>query len=573
MALAQINTTVGDLDGNAGKIIAWTQKARDEKADIVSFPELSVTGYPPEDLLFKPGFVDDNVAALKKIAAATGDIISVVGFVDRIKKQLFNAAAVISRGKVLGVYRKTVLPNYGVFDEMRYFSPGQVFPVFSLGSTAFGVNICEDIWHLEGPAKFQACHGARLIININASPYHMGKGEERLEILKKQARTHQVFISYTNLVGGQDELVFDGQSLLIDDQGKMVACSKAFCEDLLVSDISVPACSRKPHLKAVLAKEDKPSLEKRACPARPCPEEEVYGALVLGVKDYALKNGFQKIVLGLSGGIDSGLVAAIACDALGPDHVLGVLMPSKFNAPESTEDAVLLAKNLGMKTAQVPIQRIFESYLDMLQDVFAGAEWDTTEENLQARIRGNILMAFSNKFGYLAVNTGNKSEVSSGYCTLYGDMAGGFGVIKDVPKTLVYKLAEYRNKMSGREVIPRRIFTKAPSAELRPNQKDSDSLPPYDILDPVLKLYVEEDKVLSQIVAQGVEEKLASRVVRMVDFNEYKRRQAAPGIKITPKAFGRDRRMPITNKYRQQVSGYKNIARHESAKARKHEKT
>ncbi|MFA5039128.1 MAG: NAD+ synthase [Candidatus Omnitrophota bacterium] len=550
IALAQINVTVGDLTGNAARIIEWTAKAAARQADIISFPELAVTGYPPEDLLFKPGFIDDNIAALKKIAGATGDIVSIVGFADRHGKKLFNAAAVISRGKIRGVYRKAFLPNYGVFDEMRYFESGNAFPVFCIGKTAFGVNICEDIWHLRGPAGIQAYRGARLIININASPYHMGKGEQRGEILKRQARRHKVYISYTNLVGGQDELVFDGQSLLVDDKGRTVACASAFSEEMLFSDIPVPVSKKSSGIKMGRIREKKTPLEKRKNPAGKSPEEEVYGALVLGLKDYAAKNGFRKIVLGLSGGIDSSLVAAIACDSIGAGNVLGVLMPSDFTSPESNEDAGLLAARLGMKTARVPIQKIFETYLEMLAGVFAGASRDTTEENLQARIRGNILMAFSNKFGYLAVNTGNKSEVSSGYCTLYGDMAGGFGVIKDVPKTLVYRLAEYRNTIQGNPVIPARVLSKPPSAELRPNQKDSDSLPPYDILDPVLKLYVEEDKILSEIVAAGVQEQLASGVVRMVDCNEYKRRQAAPGIKITPKAFGRDRRMPITNKYR-----------------------
>ena len=550
IALAQINPTVGDLKGNAEKIIAWMGKARSAGADLVSFPEMAVTGYPPEDLLFKARFIDDNLAAVKEIARASADTVAVVGFVDKEKDRIYNAAAVLSGGKVRGVYRKAFLPNYGVFDEMRYFASGEKFPVFGLGRTVFGVNICEDIWHLDGPAGIQAYRGARLIVNINASPYHMGKGEMRQGILKKQARRHGVFISYANLVGGQDELVFDGQSLIIDDKGRVVASGKAFEEDLLVADMDVPASAKRPAAAFSGRQQEKlprPRLDVRSPMTL---EEEVYGALVLGLKDYVVKNGFKKIVLGLSGGIDSSLVAAIGCDAIGSQNVLGVLMPSAYTSPESGEDARVLAQQLGIKAFEVPIQGILESYLDKLKDVFAGARPDTTEENLQARIRGNILMAISNKWGVLAVNTGNKSEVSCGYCTLYGDMAGGFGAIKDVPKTLVYRLAAYKNKAAGRVVIPERVFTKAPTAELRPNQKDADTLPPYDVLDPVLKFYVEEDKGIREIVAAGIDEKLAASVVRMVDFNEYKRRQSAPGIKITPRAFGRDRRMPITNKYR-----------------------
>ncbi len=550
IALAQVNPVVGDLAGNVAKISAWTQKALGAGADIVSFPELCITGYPPEDLLFKPRFIDDNLAALKTAARSTGDIAAVVGFVDRKKNRIYNAAAVLSRGRIVDVYHKAFLPNYGVFDEMRYFAAGDIFPVFGLGRTSFGVNICEDIWHMDGPAGIQAYRGARLIVNINASPYHMGKGEMRRRILKKQARHNGVFIAYTNLVGGQDELVFDGQSLVVDNKGRVVAQGRAFEEELLVCDVELPAASRKPAIMIAGAGEDKPPLGPHVVVPPNTIEEEVYGALVLGLKDYALKNGFKKIVLGLSGGIDSSLVAAMAADAIGSENVLGVLMPSIYTSQESGEDARLLAQNLNIKTAEIPIQKILEAYLAELGGVFAGKAPDIAEENLQARIRGNIIMAISNKFGYLAVNTGNKSEVSCGYCTLYGDMAGGFGAIKDVPKTLVYRLAEYKNRVTGRKTIPGRVLTKAPTAELRPNQKDADTLPSYDVLDPVLRLYVEEDKGIQEIVAAGIDEKLAAGIVRMVDFNEYKRRQSAPGIKISPKAFGKDRRMPITNKYR-----------------------
>ncbi|MBI5873694.1 MAG: NAD+ synthase [Candidatus Omnitrophica bacterium] len=550
IALAQINVTVGDLSANADKIITFAQKAAIEGADIVSFPELAVTGYPPEDLLFKQQFIDDNIKTLGRIARAIGDIVAVVGFADKGKKAIFNAAAVMYQGKIRGVYRKAFLPNYGVFDEKRYFSSGEDFPVFGLGRTIFGVNICEDIWHLEGPAGVQAYKGAKLITNINASPYHMGKWRMREDILKRQARKNKVFISYANLVGGQDELVFDGSSLIVDDKGRVVARAGAFSEELLVCDIEVPESKKRSKIILKSISENKPALC-GAVLARPKGEvQEVYDALVLGLKDYILKNGFKKVVLGLSGGIDSSLVASIAADAIGPENVVGVLMPTVFTSIESKEDAQALAKNLKVEYKVIPIQDIFDKYLEKLKPVFEGSQPNVAEENLQARIRGNIIMALSNKFGYLALNTGNKSEVSCGYCTLYGDMAGGFGVIKDVPKTLVYKLCVYKNEKEGRQVIPKRVFEKPPTAELKPDQKDSDTLPEYALLDKVLKLYVEEDRSLGDIVRAGVNEDVVSRVIYMVDSNEYKRRQSAPGIKITPKAFGRDRRMPITNRYR-----------------------
>jgi NAD+ synthase (glutamine-hydrolysing) len=550
IAMAQINVTVGDLSANADKIITFAQKAAIAGADIVSFPELAVTGYPPEDLLFKQQFIDDNIKTLGRIARAIGDIVAVVGFADKGKKAIFNAAAVMYQGKIRGVYRKAFLPNYGVFDEKRYFSSGEAFSVFRLGRTIFGVNICEDIWHLEGPAGVQAYKGAKLIVNINASPYHMGKWRMREDILKRQARKNKVFISYTNLVGGQDELVFDGASLIVDDKGKVVARAGAFSEELLVCDIEVPGSKKRSKVILKSISENKPALSGGVL-ARPKDEvQEVYDALVLGLKDYISKNGFKKVVLGLSGGIDSSLVASIAADAIGPENVVGVLMPTVFTSIESKEDAEALAKNLKVEYKVIPIQDTFDKYLEKLKPVFEGRQPNVAEENLQARIRGNIIMALSNKFGYLALNTGNKSEVSCGYCTLYGDMAGGFGVIKDVPKTLVYKLCAYKNNKEGRQVIPKRVFEKPPTAELKPDQKDSDTLPEYVLLDKVLKLYVEEDKSLGDITRAGVNEDVVSRVIYMVDSNEYKRRQSAPGIKITPKAFGRDRRMPITNRYR-----------------------
>ena len=550
IALAQVNATVGDLTGNAQKVITWVKKASAQGADMISFPELVITGYPPEDLLLKTQFVSDNLREVKRVVKEVGDIVAVVGFVNRKSKGLYNAAAVIHKGKIKGIYHKTLLPNYGVFDEKRYFIRGNLFPVFGIGKTAMGVNICEDIWHMNGPVGMEAYEGARLIVNINASPYYMGKVFLREKILKTQAKKHKVFVSYTNLVGGQDELVFDGQSMVIDDQGRVVARARAFEEQLLCIDLDVPCSLKRVRVFLKNIPEDKPFLEKLMIAKIKDEAEEVYGALTLGLRDYIVKNGFKKVVLGLSGGIDSSLVASIAVDSVGRENVFGVSMPSAFTSIESKEDAQGLAKNLGIEFKTIPIQEIFEKYLDVLKEAFGSKSPDVTEENLQARIRGNILMALSNKFGFLALNTGNKSEVSCGYCTLYGDMAGGFGVIKDVPKTLVYKLAEYKNRKEGREVIPLRVFKKAPSAELRPNQKDSDTLPEYSLLDRVLKLYVEEDKSLSEIVRTGIKEDVISRVIGMVDLNEYKRRQAPPGIKITPKAFGKDRRMPITNRYR-----------------------
>lgn len=549
IALAQVNFVVGDLSGNREKIVAWVKKAEAEKADIVSFPEMAITGYPPEDLLLKTQFVRDNIAEMKNAVRCVGDIAAVIGFVDKKGKALYNAAAIACRGKLRAVYHKVLLPNYGVFDEKRYFESGKNFPVVGVGQHVIGFNICEDIWHLNGPVKKQACQGARLIVNINASPYHMGKGLMRQKILQKQARANHVFVSYVNLVGGQDELVFDGSSMVIDDKGRVVALAQAFKEELLITDISLESSKKKARVFLKDYCLDKPVLALNKIPEDKDAIEEVYCALVLGLKDYIGKNNFKKVVLGLSGGIDSSLVAALASDAIGAENVVGVSMPSGFTSDASKEDAQRLAYNLGMEFKTIPIQGIFEKYLDLFKEVFFSRAADITEENLQARIRGNIIMALSNKFGFLALNTGNKSEVSCGYCTLYGDMAGGFGVIKDVPKTLVYRLSAYKNKKDGREIIPKRVFDKAPTAELRPNQKDSDSLPEYDLLDRVLKLYVEEDKSVAEMTRNGIPENIALRVVRLVDLNEYKRRQAPPGIKITPKAFGKDRRMPITNRY------------------------
>lgn len=552
ICIAQINCTVGDLTGNTRKVVEYLQKAKAAGADIVSFPELAITGYPPEDLLLKESFVADNLDALKQITKAVGDIVAIVGFVDKSGSGLYNAAAVIYKGEVKGVCHKELLPNYGVFDEKRYFKPGKDSRIFKLGEFIFGVNVCEDIWHTEGPLCAQAALGAKLIININSSPYHAGKVKEREDIVKSQAKANNVVVSYANLVGGQDELVFDGQSMVVDNAGKVLARAEAFKEDIVVIDVDVSTDKTDlsksvivvsetytPKNKSALVKKDIRPLELTA---------EIYQALLLGLKDYVLKNGFKKVVIGMSGGIDSALVAVLAADALGKDNVIGVYMPTRYSSNQSEVDAKAVCANLGIKFTAISIDHIFKIYLMSLEPHFAGAAKNITEENVQARIRGNILMALSNKFGYLVLTTGNKSEMSTGYATLYGDMAGGFAVIKDVPKTLVYKLVLYRNSVN--EVIPESVITKAPTAELRPNQKDQDTLPSYDMLDKILKEYVEEDKGYDEIVAMGFDKVTVSKVLNMVDGSEYKRRQSPPGIKITPKAFGRDRRMPITNKYK-----------------------
>ncbi|HID95543.1 MAG TPA: NAD+ synthase [Candidatus Latescibacteria bacterium] len=552
IAMAQINTTVGDLEGNFEKIREYVRKAKDLQVDVASFPELAITGYPPEDLLLKPRFVQDNLRQLERLARSIEDIVVVVGFVDRLGTEIYNAAAIIHKGEICGVYHKMLLPNYGVFDEKRYFNPGQRPLIFKTDGVVFGVNICEDIWHEDGPTRRQASLGASLILNINASPYHAGKIKEREDIVSRQARDNRVFITYTNLVGGQDELVFDGQSMVVDDEGKTIARAEPFKEDLLVIDLNVPPTLRETKGAITIAKEfpeERPPLPEREVRELE-PVEEIYQALVLGLKDYVSKNGFKKVIIGLSGGIDSSLTAAVAVDAMGKDGVYGVFMPSEYTSEESREDVEALVKNLGIHMEVIPITEIFGAYLRVFAPVFKGCPQDVTEENLQARIRGNILMALSNKFGWLVLTTGNKSEVSTGYCTLYGDMVGGFGVIKDVPKTLVYELARFRNELENGEIIPERVLRKPPTAELKPDQKDTDTLPPYEILDPILKSYIEEDKSFQDIIRQGYDGGIVSRVIRMVDGNEYKRRQAPPGIKITPKAFGKDRRMPITNRYK-----------------------
>jgi len=569
LALAQINSTVGDLSGNKRKIRSYIKKARKLKADCVVFPELAITGYPPEDLLLKPQFISDNIDAMNAIIAETKGITAVVGFVDR-NHGLYNAAAVISGEKLIDVYHKRHLPNYGVFDEYRYFRPGKRFPVYDLGGVRMGVNICEDIWQARGPAKIQALSGAELIVNINASPYHVGKLSVREELLLARAQECGAIIIYVNMIGGQDELVFDGGSLIVDGNGDITGRGAQFREELLIADIDIRGRIQKmternkKELKSLLINEEyvekikissaltggrKPAVRQKKF-VRMARSEEVYNALLTGTRDYVSKNGFSNVIIGMSGGVDSALVTTIAADALGKENIHGLLMPSEYTSQESYDDAYAQAENLGIKITTIPIDSILKTYLNILSDSFRGFKPDITEENLQARIRGNILMAFSNKFGWLVLTTGNKSEMSVGYATLYGDMAGGFAVIKDVPKTLVYELCQWRNEKAGRDLIPQRVLWKEPTAELRPDQRDTDTLPPYPVLDPVLKAYVEEDLSFDEIIKLDCSVDCVKRVVRMVDHAEYKRRQAPPGIKITPRAFGKDRRFPITNRYK-----------------------
>ena len=572
VALAQINSTVGDLAGNTDLVIDYIARARTISADLVAFPELALTGYPPEDLLLKPHFVRDNLEALNKVIAATQDLIVVVGFVDTDGSDIYNAAAVIAGGKLVDSYRKNFLPNYGVFDEERYFQRGTRCPVFSLGEARVGLNICEDIWYPGGPTKMQALVGdAHLIINISSSPYHARKIFDRERMLCTRAEDNAVALAYCNTFGGQDELVFDGNSVIINEEGSIVARGRAFAEDLVVADINIERVfserlhdpRRRREKLQVAADGSLYSIEikdavrhPREKPPLPARVEErlediaeIYTALVTGTRDYVRKNAFDKVYLGLSGGIDSALTAVIAADAIGADGVNAVYMPTRYSAPESGRDARELAENLGIHFQVVEIEETFKDYLRMMAPSFNGLPEDTTEENLQARIRGNILMALSNKFHGLVLSTGNKSEMSVGYSTLYGDMVGGFSLLKDVPKTLVYELVKHVNARGDRPVIPEYIITRPPSAELRPNQKDQDTLPPYSVLDDILEAYIEKDMSAEAITESGFPAETVRWVVNRVDSAEYKRRQSPPGIKITSRAFGRDRRMPITNKY------------------------
>lgn len=545
VAGGQLNLLVGDLAGNT-KLIADTMSwAESERADVVVFPELAISGYPPEDLVLRAGFVDANAEALYELAAGSGEAVTVVGFVDRaesidevpddaIPRTIANAAAILHRGALVGVYHKVLLPNYGVFDESRYFvrggDPARLWEALPL---PIGVSVCEDVWVEDGPPIQQSAAGARLLVNINASPFYYGKALAREDLLRSRARAAGVPLVYVNLVGGQDELVFDGCSMIFDGQGKLMYRAPQFQEHRFVVDVPL--------------RDGAPAARKLTPVPLVDTDEEVYAALELGLADYVRKNGFSEVVVGLSGGIDSALTAAICADALGPSAVFGISMPSRYSSKGSVEDSRDLAKRLGIRFEVLPMDDIFATYLATLAPLFAGTESGVAEENIQARIRGALLMAVSNKYGSMVVATGNKSEMAVGYATLYGDMAGGYAVLKDVFKTLVYRLARWRNAQG--DVIPEAIISKAPSAELRPDQKDSDSLPDYDVLDAVLERYVEQDRSIASIVDEGFDAPMVRRVTELVDRNEYKRRQAAPGVKITNKAFGKDRRLPITNGY------------------------
>jgi NAD+ synthase (glutamine-hydrolysing) len=535
IALGQANLTVGDLSGNVARMADASERATQSGADLVAFPELAITGYPPEDLVHRGEFVSENLEALDALARKTASSCPVVtGFIDRSEAGVHNAAALLRNGTVESIYHKMQLPNFGVFDEQRYFVPGATGVRVDVGGLTIGLSVCEDAWHDAQP--FAGYAGLPLVLNINGSPYHRGKTAQRAEILGARARQTGAWIAYVNAVGGQDELVFDGGSMVVAPDGTVRHRAAVFEEDLLVVDL---------HGNVSFADERPPWPTEDA--------DEVWHALVLGLGDYVRKNGFSEAVLGLSGGIDSALVATLAVDALGAEAVRAVAMPSPYSSPESVDDAVDCARRLGVRIDTIGITSVLDAYRHALAEAFAGTNEDVTEENLQARIRGNLLMALSNKFGPIVLATGNKSEYAVGYSTLYGDMAGGFAPIKDVPKTLVYELATWRNAAATARgetpPIPERTITKPPSAELRPGQKDTDSLPPYDVLDPVIEAYVEDDLGVDDMVAAGFERAIVERVVRMIDRNEYKRRQAAPGVKITPKAFGRDRRMPITNRY------------------------
>ena len=589
VALAQINVTVGDLEGNAEKIRMAMQQAHAAFAHIVCFPELALTGYPPEDLLLKPGFVAANLHKLEELIALSADLpglTAVIGFVDR-DDDIYNAAAIVHGGRLAGTYHKHYLPNYGVFDENRYFQAGREAPIFLINGVHVGVNICEDIWYPIGPMTMQAYAGAEVILNINGSPYHAGKGVFREEMLATRAADNGVIVAYLNMVGGQDELVFDGDSMVFNEQGMLIARAKQFAEDMLIVDLDTASVFRSrlhdprrrqerlqvnPADVPVISITPDPQPRRGGRdvslpPSVPAPWEivlgapqriepkmgrlqEIYSALVLGTGDYVRKTGFKQALVGLSGGIDSSLTAVIAVDALGAENVIGISMPSGYSSEGSKTDAQELAENLGIQLLTIPIEETFRTSLKMLRPVLGEGDLGLAAENLQARIRGNILMTISNKLGPIVLTTGNKSEMATGYSTLYGDMAGGFAVLKDVLKTLVYELCVYRNTLGDKPVIPQSVIDKPPSAELRPNQKDVDSLPPYEELDPILQAYAEEDRTFEEMLAMGFERKTVERVIRLVDLSEYKRRQAPPGVKITPRAFGRDRRLPITNRYR-----------------------
>ncbi len=571
IGIAQLNQVVGDFTGNSERIVRCIRAAKFRGADIVVFPELAVTGYPPEDLLLRPDFVEESERAIRGIAAETQDILAVVGFVRR-EEHIYNSAALIYRGRIHACYDKMYLPNYGVFDENRYFCAGRQPLVFSFRGAKIGVTICEDIWHPDGPHVVEAAAGAEIIVNISASPYHFGKWEQREKMISTRAADTKTFFAWCNMTGGQDELVFDGASIFVDEKGEVVGRLPLFEEALDVHTVETAGVFRgrlhDPRMReeekrmriagetprTVDIPEERKSRRRKkirmaGSAERPVLEREIFDALVTGTRDYVRKNGFKKAVIGLSGGIDSSLVACVAVQALGRRNVVGVSMPSAVSSPESVDDARELARNLGIKFHLVPIEGLFNGFVTALDPLFAGRKRDVTEENLQARIRGMILMSLSNKFHHLVLTTGNKSELSVGYATLYGDMAGGFAVIKDVYKTVVYRVARYHNEDMKKEVIPERVFTKEPSAELRDGQKDTDSLPPYEVLDPILMKYIEEDCGIDEIVRQGFSPATVKKVVAMVDTNEYKRRQAPPGVRISQRGLGKDRRMPITNRF------------------------
>jgi len=570
IALAQINTTVGDLEGNTDKIINFANEAKELGADLVVFPEMSITGYPLEDLILRADFIDQNLKCLQGVVNSTEGIAVVVGFLEK-QHDVYNSAAFIYDGKIHGTYRKIFLPNYGVFDEKRYFRSGKDASIFDLGEIMVGINICEDIWFPDGPAVTQSAAGAGVILNLNASPYQMDKRKARERMIATRAADNGVYVAYVNSVGGQDELVFEGASMVFGPDGQLIRRGKYFEEDLILVDVDpeLPFRVRLQHLRLreraclqgekfkstcyqvpIKLKEKKklPPLDPRVHHKLDL-EEEIYSAIVLGVRDYARKNGFYKVVLGISGGIDSALVAAIAADALGPENVTGMYLPTRYSIQLSREIVTDLVDNLKIKLVEISIDKIYQHYLDVLSPIFLDLPPGIAEQNIQSRIRGNLIMAYSNKFNHLVLTTGNKSELAVGYATLYGDMAGGFAVLKDIPKSLVYRLAKYRNEKE--EVIPPEVLTRAPTAELMDGQKDADVLPAYDILDPILQKLIEEDKKISEIIEEGFEEEVVRKVARMIRRNEFKRRQAPPGIKVTSRAFGRDRRFPITNWFRE----------------------
>ncbi|CAN5793729.1 NAD+ synthase [soil metagenome] len=573
IASCQINTQVGALDHNVAAILAALEQATGSGCDLAVFPELAITGYPPEDLLLKPGFIADNRAALEEVAAETRSCVAIVGFVDA-GRDLYNAAAVCAHGEVVGIYHKRELPNYAVFDEARYFAKGQEpAQLWNVGGVRVGVSICEDAWNPAGPILDQADSGAELIVNLNASPYFEAKLARRERLMATRAADASCHLVYVNQVGGQDELVFDGGSMVFDADGELVARSPQFVEDVLIVDLDVDPVYRKRLLdprgrptdrllpvSVTRSEEVEATDERRSAGADPLPaptiaavldpDEEVYRAIVVGTRDYLVKNGFSDVVIGLSGGIDSTLVAAIAVDAIGADHVHGVSMPSRYSSEHSKSDAALLAHNLGIDFRTIAIEPAHAAELGMLSESFAGRDADLTEENLQSRIRGLTLMALSNKFGWIVLSTGNKSEVAVGYATLYGDTIGGYSVLKDVYKTRVYDLCRWRNTQGSSPVIPEDVITKPPSAELRPDQRDDQSLPPYEVLDPILEGYIEHDRTVGELIGRGHDEAIVRRVAKLVDGAEYKRRQSPIGVKVTAKAFGKDRRLPITNGYR-----------------------